>query len=81
MPEEEIEKGKDIHGFSIKFDENSQTLKNLVHAWKRDMSREDLDHVLHDVRHAPEGKLHMQDGKTTLIHHSDGTYTLKKRNP
>jgi len=71
---------KDVHGFKVKFDSKSETLHDLTHSWEHDMSHEDLDKVLHDVRHAPEGKLHMEDGKTTLFHNSDGTYTLKKRN-
>jgi hypothetical protein len=71
---------KDVHGFKVKFDDGSETLHGLTHSWEHNMSREDLNEVLHDVRHAPEGKLHMEDGKTTLIHNGDGTYTLRKRN-
>ncbi|HXF29370.1 MAG TPA: hypothetical protein VN457_05920 [Chlamydiales bacterium] len=78
MAEDKNEEKK-VHGFSIEVDDkHSQTLKEVVHNWKHNMSREELDHVLRDARHAADGKVHLDD-KTTLIHH-DGTYTLKKRN-
>ena len=72
---------KEFHGLKFKLDDESETLKDLAHDWKHNMSREDVERMAHDARHAPDGKLHLEDGKTTLIHDRDtNTYILKKRN-
>jgi hypothetical protein len=71
---------KELHGLKFKLDNESDTLKDLAYEWKHKMSREDIERIAHDARHAPGRELHLEDGKTTLIHNDDGTYTLKKRN-
>jgi len=63
----------------IKFEEENHDIKNLVHRWEHNMKPEEIARIMHDAKHAPEGKLHLNDGKHSLVHHGDGTYTIERR--
>ena len=78
----------DIHGFKVKYDESSDTAKNAIHYLTDkidkseaevffDAARRDLvNHTSHlEVRNHERNR----DDNLTLVHKSDGSYHLRKR--
>ena len=80
MAEEHQDEFVTVHGlrFNVK-DENSKTVKDLLHKWEHHSDHDKLHELLHDARHSPDGKQHFEDEGVTAVHHSDGHYTLQKR--
>ncbi len=82
------EKYVDIHGFKVKYDGDSQMLQNAVHHLTSkldtaeakiffDGAKRNLDsHTAHLEIHNPTKN---REDDLTLVHESDGSYHLKKR--
>lgn len=73
------EKESHVHGFIFKHDEGNHHINSLVERWNTHMQPREIEHMLHEAKHSPDGKLHLNDGKTTLIHNDDGSYSLHER--
>ena len=80
MAEEQEEEFTMVHGLRFKIkDPHSETVKKLVHNWEHHSDHEKLSGLLHEARNASDGKQHFEEEGITAIHHSDGHYTLEKR--
>ncbi|OGI89680.1 hypothetical protein A2911_02665 [Candidatus Nomurabacteria bacterium RIFCSPLOWO2_01_FULL_40_15] len=69
-----------VHGFNIKLhDRDSKTLQGVIHDWKHNMGEKDLNRLLRNARHAGSDGFHMEDHGIITTHHSDGSYTIRKK--
>lgn len=78
----------DIHGYKVKYDEDSHTLKNAVHFLKDKLDKSEAEVFFDDARRdTVNHKAHLEvrnheknrDDNLTLVHEDDGSYLLRKR--
>lgn len=78
----------DIHGHRVKYDDDSDTAKNAVHYLTEKLDQSEAKVFFDEAKNnMTEHKAHFEvrnyernrDDNLTLVHESDGTYHLRKR--
>ncbi len=81
MKEEEEEKEEIIHGHKINYLKKSIPAANYMHHLEYSLSREEVESFMHEAKHDPHGKVHLEDhhgNKLTMVYdYSTGKYLVR----
>lgn len=63
----------------IRYDDSSSTVKKLVHDLEHNREPHEVDQFIHDIKHSVGSRMHTEDKKVEMTHHSDGHITFERR--
>jgi hypothetical protein len=73
---------KNIHGFEIEYDENSDIVKSYLEHLEYSLSHDEMKAFIDDAKHSDFKKIHLEDkheNKFTLECKDDEKFLLRKR--
>ena len=73
---------KNIHGYDVEYDEESETIKSYINHMEENLSHEEIRGSVENAKHDPLGKTHLEDShgnKVTLEYRDETNFLIRKR--
>ena len=74
---------KNIHGFNVEYNEESDVVKSYMEHFEYDLSHEEVKAFIESAKHDPLHKIHVEDrhsNMVTLEYKDDNSCLIRKRN-